>query len=51
MYAKKPTGEPHISYIDARRSRQAEFNKRLENIIKKSEQNKMIGQGGVEKYY
>jgi len=51
VYAKKPTGEPHISYIDAGRSRQAEFNKRLENIIKKSEQNKLIGQGGVEKYY
>jgi len=40
-----------ISYIDAARSRPDEFNKRLENFIKKSEQNKLIGQGGVEKYY
>ncbi len=40
-----------ISYIDAARSRPEEFDKRLENFIKKSEQNKLIGQGGVEKYY
>ena len=40
-----------ISHIDAARSRPDEFNKRLENFIKKSEQNKLIGQGGVEKYY
>ena len=40
-----------ISYIDAARSRPDEFKKRLKNFIKKSEQNKLIGQGGVEKYY
>ena len=40
-----------ISYIDAARSRPQEFNKRLENFIKKSEANKLIGQGGIEKYY
>ena len=32
-----------ISYIDTGRSRPEEFNKRLENFIKKSEQNKLIG--------
>ncbi len=51
VYAKKHTGEPRITYIDAARSRPEEFNKRLENFIKKSEQNKLIGQGGLEKYY
>jgi hypothetical protein len=51
VYAKKHTGETRISYIDAARSRPEEFDKRLENFIKKSEQNKLIGQGGVEKYY
>jgi hypothetical protein len=51
VYAKKHTGEPRITYIDAARSRPEEFNKRLENFIKKSEQNKLIDQGGVEKYY
>lgn len=51
VYAKKHTGEPRISYIDAARLRPDEFNKRLENFIKKSEKNKLIGQGGVEKYY
>ncbi len=40
-----------ISYIDAARSRPDEFNKRLENFIKNSEQDKLIGQGGIEKYY
>jgi uncharacterized protein YdeI (YjbR/CyaY-like superfamily) len=40
-----------ISYIDAARPRPEEFEKRLANFIKKSEQNKLIGQGGVEKYY
>ena len=40
-----------ISYIDAGRPRPEEFSKRLANFIKKSERNKLIGQGGVEKYY
>jgi len=51
VYAKMHTGEPRISYIDAGRSRPEEFKKRLQNFIKKSEQNKLIGQGGAEKYY
>ena len=40
-----------ISYIDMARSRPEEFDKRLANFIKKSAENKLIGQGGVEKYY
>ena len=51
VYARKHTGETRISYNDAARSRPQEFDKRLENFIKKSEQNNLIGQGGVEKYY
>jgi hypothetical protein len=42
-YAKKRTGKPHISYIGAGRPRSEEFIKRLENFIKKSEANKLIG--------
>ena len=40
-----------IAYIEAGRPRPEEFNKRLANFIKKSEQGKLIGQGGIEKYY
>jgi len=40
-----------IAYIDGARTRPAEFTKRLNNFIKKSEQNKLIGFGGIEKYY
>jgi len=40
-----------ISYIDGARSRPEEFEKRLSNFIAKSEQNKLIGQSGMEKYY
>ena len=40
-----------IAYIDGARSRPEEFKKRLNNFIKKSEQNKLIGFGGIEKYY
>ncbi len=51
MYAKKHTGEPRITYIDAARSRPEEFHKRPSNFIAKTEQDKLIGQGGIEKYY
>ena len=51
VHAKKLTREPRILYNDAALSRPEEFNKRLENFIAKTEQNKLIGQGGVEKYY
>lgn len=40
-----------IAYIDAARNRPLEFKKRLSNFIKKTEQNKLIGFGGIEKYY
>lgn len=40
-----------IAYIEAARARPEEFEKRLANFIKKSAENKLIGHGGVEKYY
>ena len=42
----------HVAYIDAARKRPAEFQKRLDNFIRKTRENKLIvGYGGVEKYY
>jgi len=40
-----------IAYIDAARQRPLEFNKRLENFIRKTKENKLIGYGGIDKYY
>lgn len=40
-----------IAYIDAARKRPEEFNKRLENFIQMTRENKQIGFGGIEKYY
>jgi len=40
-----------ISYIDAGRARPEIFRKRLANFISKTEKNKLIGYGGIEKYY
>jgi uncharacterized protein YdeI (YjbR/CyaY-like superfamily) len=40
-----------IAYINGARNRPDEFKKRLNNFIKKTEQNKLIGFGGIEKYY
>jgi uncharacterized protein YdeI (YjbR/CyaY-like superfamily) len=40
-----------IAYIEGARNRPEEFNKRLKNFIKTAEQNKLIGFGGIEKYY
>ena len=41
-----------VAYIDAARKRPAEFQKRLENFVKKTRENKLIiGYGGIEKYY
>jgi uncharacterized protein YdeI (YjbR/CyaY-like superfamily) len=40
-----------IAYIEGARGRPEEFNKRLANFIKKTEQNKQIGFGGIEKFY
>ena len=40
-----------VAYIDGARNRPAEFEKRLNNFIRKAEQNKLIGFGGIKKYY
>jgi uncharacterized protein YdeI (YjbR/CyaY-like superfamily) len=41
-----------IAYIDAARMRKEEFEKRLNNFINRTKQNKKItGFGGIEKYY
>ncbi len=40
-----------VAYIDAARKRPAEFNKRLESFIKKAKENKLIGYGGIDKYF
>jgi uncharacterized protein YdeI (YjbR/CyaY-like superfamily) len=40
-----------IAYIDGARNRPGEFKKRLNNFIRKAEQNTLIGFGGIEKYY
>jgi len=41
----------HIVYINGARNRPDEFKKRLNNFVKKTEQDKLIGFGGIEKYY
>jgi len=40
-----------IAYIDTARKRPLEFEKRLENFIRKTKENKLIGYGGIDKYY
>jgi len=40
-----------VAYIETARKRPDEFKKRLAYFIKKTEQNKQIGYGGIEKYY
>lgn len=40
-----------IAYIDEARQRPEEFKKRLANFIEKTKENKLIGFGGIEKYY
>lgn len=40
-----------IAYIEGARSRPEEFTKRLKSFITKTEENKLIGYGGIEKYY
>jgi len=40
-----------IAYIEGARNRPDEFRKRLNSFIKKTEQNKLIGFGGIDKYY
>lgn len=43
--------EIRIAFIDGSRKRPEEFTKRLKHFIKMTEENKMIGFGGIEKYY
>jgi uncharacterized protein YdeI (YjbR/CyaY-like superfamily) len=40
-----------IAYIDGARKRPEEFKRRLENFIRKTRENKMLGYGGISKYY
>ncbi len=40
-----------VAYIDTARLRPEEFKRRLKSFIKKTEANKLIGFGGIEKYY
>ncbi len=40
-----------IAYIQTAQKRPEEFQKRLDNFIKKTRENKLIGFGGIEKYY
>jgi hypothetical protein len=40
-----------VAYIDAARKHPEQFEKRLRNFIKKTEKNKQIGFGGINKYY
>ena len=41
-----------VAYIEAARKRPEEFEKRLNNFINKTKENKIItGFGGIEKYY
>lgn len=40
-----------VGYVDGARARPEEFEKRLDNLIKKTEGNKQFGFGGIDKYY
>ena len=40
-----------VAYIERARSRPEEFKKRLANFVKKTRENKLIGFGGIDKYY
>ncbi len=40
-----------VAYIEAARTRPAEFKKRLSNFIEKTRLNKKIGYGGIDKHY
>lgn len=40
-----------IAYIDGARLRTEEFEKRLKNFIEKTKENKLIGYGGIDKYF
>ncbi len=40
-----------IAYIDSARKRPEEFKRRLDSFLRKTKQNKLVGYGGIEKYY
>ena len=41
-----------VAYIEAARNRPEEFRKRLANFIRKTRENKrIVGYGGIDKYY
>ena len=48
----EPYKRIRIAYIESARKRSDEFEKRLNNFINKTKENKLIkGFGGIEKYY
>ncbi len=48
----EPYKRIRVAYIDAARKRPAEFRKRLASFIKKTRENKrIVGYGGIDKYY
>jgi len=48
----EPYKRIRIAYIDSARKRPDEFDKRLNNFIEKTKDNKLIkGFGGIDKYY
>ncbi|MBE6816501.1 MAG: hypothetical protein E7520_02215 [Ruminococcaceae bacterium] len=48
----EPYKRIRVAYIDAARKRPAEFEKRLQNFLEKTRENKLIiGYGGIDKYY
>jgi uncharacterized protein YdeI (YjbR/CyaY-like superfamily) len=48
----EPYKRIRIAYIDGARKRPEEFEKRLNNFISKTRENKLIiGHGGIDKYY
>ena len=52
QHLSEPYKRIRIAYINAARKRPEEFEKRLNNFINKTKENKIItGFGGIEKYY
>ena len=48
----EPYQRIRVAYIDAARKRPEEFARRLANFIQKTKENKrIVGYGGVDKYY
>jgi len=47
----EPYKRIRIAFIEGARKRPEEFQKRLKYFIKMTRENKLIGFGGVEKYY